>query len=117
MGPRLRNGELERLVLVELRAGPLPMEAVARRLNKDVNTVRSTMGRMAARGLIELYGTAGELGLDAPFAKTRCYGVPKPEDFDLDDDVGAAPAARPKSGGEPAPAPYATGFRWWNVSW
>ena len=119
---RLGQGELQRQVLGAVRAGPLPMATVAMRLNRDVNTVRGSMNQMLKRGMIECHGTASALGIDAPFGQTKCYGLPRGDVFDAeleDDDVPQrAPAARPsESSGELTPAPYATGFRWWNVSW
>lgn len=125
MDGRLRSGELQRQVLDVLAQGPMPIATVARILNRDVNTMRGAMHYMLGKRVIEFYGTARALGLDAPFGQTKCYGVPRPAgaaaaavDDEGDDVPQPAPAARRQQGsGVVAPAPYATGFRWWNVSW
>lgn len=119
----LRKGFLEALVLDVLRHGPLPIHTVARRLNRNTSVIRMAMMRMADRGQIELYGTAGTLGIDASKLNARCFGLPRalPFGWDEADDGGddgdapqrpAAPRPLSKGSGVVAPAPYATGFRW-----
>lgn len=119
----LRKGFLEKLVLDALQQGPLPTATVARRLNRDASVIRSTMRRMAGHGLIEPYGTAGRLGIEASKLTAQCFGLPRPLPLDCDEaDEGAddgegpqgqaAPRPLSRGSGVVAPAPYATGFRW-----
>ena len=120
--PRLGRGELERQVLAFMARGPSTVRDCALALGRDIHTVKTTVRRLEESGALRVAGFAKAVREDALRAGGRLaqlYALPGAAvaDEDAEDE---APPVRPATrspDGTATPAPYATGFRWWNVSW
>lgn len=115
---RLKRGELERRVMEFLRQGPATVRDCARGLNHDFFSVRTTVRRMAADGLLVCQEKSARSDADE-----GRVGRPA-QVYALAEGLMGGPVHRPvvpevrvRDDGTATPAPYATGFRWWNVSW